>query len=294
MSPPQPPPSRSWLFVPGAIERFVAKLPATAPDAVVLDLEDGVAPADLPAARQRVGRLLGGGSETWLPAVVAVRSHAASHAAFADDLACLGERASVLLLPKVSGHAEVAHAAESLDQLGLSHVSIVVTVESAAGLRHLERALAHPRVLGVAFGSEDFAADVGLPPRHTPTTDDLDGRAAVLDAARAQIVVAAAAAGTRWRIDSPELRLESVGDLAAEVELAARRSRSFGFTGKLAVHPTHVPPLHAGFRPSESEVRWARSVLAAAGQGAVAAAGQLVDEAVARQARQILSLVDAG
>ncbi len=287
--------SRSWLFVPGASERFVAKLPVAVPDAVILDLEDGVAHSELPAARLRLERLLSPGGEAWLPPLVAVRSHAARHAGFEADLDCLGPRAHALVLPKVSGPGDVALAAEKLAGLGLEHVVIVATVESAGGLTRLDEVLAHPLVVGVAFGAEDFAADVGLPPATGSWNAGADnvadslaaaGRASVLDIARSRISIAAAAAGSAWRIDSPTLQL---GDEPA-VEAAARAARSFGFSGKFAIHPAQVPALHAGFRPSDEEIEWAKSVLVADGAGATSAAGQMVDEAVVRQARAVIAL----
>lgn len=292
-------PPRSWLFVPGAEARFVAKLETARPDAVVLDLEDGVAPAALPTARERVRTLLSGRvGSPWLPEVVAVRTHAAADARFAEDVASLGPRAGILVLPKVAAAEEVADAADRLDDVGLGRVRLVITVESAAGLSRLAEILEHPRVLGVAFGAEDFAADIGLPAevavaaRPHPERHDASGdRSFVLDHARARIVVAAAAAGVPWRIDSPALQLRPEG-LVAE---AARRSRSLGFTGRFAIHPSHVAPLHAGFRPAEAELAWARSVGGPTGEGVGAATvdGRMVDEAVLRQARALLEAADA-
>ncbi len=285
------PPPRSWLFVPGAQERYVSKLAEVRPDAVVLDLEDGVAPAELPGARERVRALTHGqGGDRWLPPVVAVRAHGASREELDADVACLGPLVGVLVLPKVGGAADVAVAALRLERAGLGHVGVVPTVESAAGLARLEEVLEHPKVVGVAFGAEDFAADVGLPATlpgaAPPHPDRHDGRALVLDQARARIVTAAAAAGVAWRVDSPTLQLRP----ERLVEEAARRSRSLGFTARFAIHPDHVAALHAGFRPSDAEVAWARSVLGAAGPGAGATAvdGRMVDEAVLRQARAVL------
>lgn len=293
---PSPPP-RSWLFVPGANPRYLAKLESARPDAVVLDLEDGVSPTHLDAARERVRTLLSAGDgDTWLPKVVAVRSHRVGHAEFASDLASLGQRLDVLILPKVAAAQEAASAALQLDRVGLGRVGIVATVEAAAALPRLEEILAHPRVVGVAFGAEDFAADVGLPPPPPDVTQQPgartadEGRAIVLDLARARIVTAAASVGDLWRIDSPLLQLRPE-HLAEE---AARRSRSFGFTGKFAIHPAHVGPVHAGFRPTAAELAWARAVLGEtlSNKGAGGVAGQMVDEAVARQARSVLAAAE--
>lgn len=328
------PPPRSWLFVPGAAERFVAKLgnlPASArPDAVIFDLEDGVATGELSEARHRVSAITAEPrSAPWLPAIVAVRTHAFSHPAFDDDLLALGPGVTTLLLPKVDSASEVAAAAARLAASGLPHVGIVATIESAAGLEDLTAIVRSvspadspggPGLQAVAFGAEDFAADLGLPPwtaagqsdvsggvgggvggemsaavsgdlesSHLESSHLESGRLAVLDAARARIVTAAAGAGVAWRIDTPALSIEDV----RQVETAARRSRGMGFNGKLAIHPSHVEPLHRGFEPAASEVAWARAVLgissSARSGGAGLVAGQMVDGALARQARAILA-----
>lgn len=314
---------RSWLFVPGAAERFVAKLSTTAagarPDAVVFDLEDGVASGELDDARRRVAAVTAKTSAAgWLPATVAVRVHAVDHPSFEADMQALGQRTTTLFLPKVADLEALGAAWEKLAALGLPHLGIVAIIESAAGLQRAAEiatalakwghggsaagrpaarpATSHAMVPvrhGLAFGAEDFAADLGLPPTiaegSPPDHAAQDGRLAVLDAARARIVTAAAAAGIACRVDTPCLRIGS----DAQVQEEARRSRAMGFSGKFAVHPWQVEPIHRGFTPSASEVAWARSVLGAGpAQGAAGAsrvAGQMVDEAVARQARAVLA-----
>lgn len=298
---------RSWLFVPGAAKRYVAKLVDVSPDAAILDLEDGIAGRDVAEARRRVAALLAAApSATYLPSVVAVRSHPVSSGEFAADVAALGPRLTVLMLPKVASPAEVVEAAAALERAGLGTAGIVVMIESALGVEKLPSILdAHPSVVGVAFGAEDFAADIGLPPpvqgqagegasaRAAPE----GGRLAVLDAVRIRLVTAAAAAGVPWRIDTPVLQIRPVSLVEAE----ARRSRSMGFGGKFVIHPSHVAAVHVGYAPSEAEVAWARAVLAGGGDarggsscgeasagGASSSGGQMIDEAVARQARAVL------
>ena len=292
-------PPRSWLFVPGAAHRYVAKLAEVGPDAAILDLEDGIAGREVAEARDRVAAVLASDPQrTFLPAVVAVRSHPVSSAGFAADVSSLGPRLTVLMLPKVASAAEVSEAASALQGAGLARAGIVAMIESAAGLEHLTSILsAHPALVGVAFGAEDFAADIGLPPSVTgqPGTGaearaaSESGRLAVLDAVRTRLVTAAAAAGVPWRIDTPVLQIRPVGLVEAE----ARRSRSMGFGGKFVIHPSHVASVHAGYAPSEAEIAWARAVLGG-GQGATTTGGQMIDEAVARQARAVLRSAGAG
>jgi len=336
----QPPP-RSWLFVPGAAERFVAKLRGLSsharPDAVIFDLEDGVATGDLSYARERVTALVTDPrAAPWLPPIIAVRTHAFTHPGFDEDLRALGGRVTTVLLPKVAAPAEVAAAAARLAAAGMPHVGIVAIIESAVGLEAVTEiaksmpaaATSGPGLQGLAFGAEDFAADLGLPPRtgtdHTePGGAAATGRLAVLDAARARIVTAAAGAGVPWRVDTPALRIGpgvqgrargrnearsgiAVGDRIRNgpgagagdgsegwIEDEARRSHSMGFTGKFAIHPNHLQALHRGFEPAPAAVAWALAVVAAAapegGTGATLIDGQMVDEALLRQAHGILA-----
>src|SRR5690606_27609658 len=125
------PPPRSWLFVPGAAQRYVTKLAEVAPDAAILDLEDGIAGTDVAAARGRVAAVLAAAAAgIHLPPVVAVRSHPVSSAEFAADVACLGPRLTALMLPKVASAAEVVEAVAAVERTGLGHVGIVVMIES--------------------------------------------------------------------------------------------------------------------------------------------------------------------
>lgn len=275
----------SWLFVPGASDRFMTKLSSVRPGVAVLDLEDGQAVAGLAEARQRVAGVLRSGVAATGPAL-AVRSNPVGSAEFAADLAALGGNLSFLLLPKVSEADEVLEAASALEGMGLDRTALIPMLESAKGVRNTYQILtAHPLVRGVALGAEDLAADLGLP-RFTANEPNLvAGRSAVLSVARAELILAAAAAGVELRIDSPHL------SIAAEdsVEAAAVLARSSGFTAMFAVHPSQVQPVIRGFRPSDNEREQAQRLLDAAdGGGARALDGTMVDEAVLRQARRVL------
>lgn len=277
----------SWLFVPGANERFLAKLPSIRPDVAVLDLEDGLDPKELLPARERVADAL---REVRYPAVrLALRTHPVTTPGFLKDAATLGPALAVLILPKVSSNIEVLEAASVLGDLGLSNVKIVPLIESAEGVRNAFKILsAHPAVEGVALGTEDLAADLGLPFHVNDDPFIEEGRKELLNAARSQLIITATAAGIPWRIDAPALTL---GDFAL-VERAAMKARARGFTGMFAVHPAQVAALARGFLPTPSEIDRARDVLAASDrEGARSHQGRMVDEAVLRQARRTLEAV---
>lgn len=271
--------------MPGAAERYVRKLVSDINcDVAVIDLEDGVAPGELTEARQRTHAVLTSPNER-LKQPVCVRTHAVTTSEFRDDLdAVLAPHLAALMLPKVTSEAEVVHVDALLGQLGSPDVQLVVMIESAAGLAALPHILrASSRIVAVAFGAEDYAADLNLPPELDLSVDTSNARRTTLDHARTSIVASAVANGVKQRIEAPSLELNDL----IRVQLGARRARAMGFSGMFAVHPSQVSALHRGFAPSKEEVRWALTVLGTVG-GAHRLGSRMVDKAVLRQAREIL------
>lgn len=286
--------ARSWLFVPADRPRFLAKLPEITADAVVLDLEDGAGDKG-EAARANIAAWVGQGAVAVPPALY-VRTRGVDQPGFREDVqAAMGPRLAGLVLPKIGSAAQVREAGETTAELaagaGVPSPALVLIVESAAALEALPAMLAATdRVTAVAFGAEDFSADLGLPP--TLGTGNTRSTQGMLDHARARIAVACAAAGITLRIDTPCLAIDDGTGLVSEVE----RALSFGFTAKFLIHPSQVASLHRALMPTEAEVAWAASLLAAVpdGAGAVRADGRMVDEAVMRQARGLVERVRAG
>lgn len=250
---------RSWLFIPGANPRFMRH--ADAADAVILDLEDGLADSELDTGRRQVHA-----ASASAPGRYWIRTHAASHEEFRADAACVGPAAGLILAKAESG-TEVRTAAE----LGLP---IILLIETARGLANLQRLCNESELVqGLAFGCEDFSASLRLPPQTQERSD-------FLDHARRVILIEAAASDLRYRLDAPSLELHSTDAVSA----AARHARSLGFSGMLAVHPAQVAPIRHGFAPTESELAWQQSLSGAdPGGGASSRAGRMVDRAVLRQ-----------
>lgn len=276
----------SWLFVPGADERFMVKVAEVRPDVAVLDLEDGIAPEELSKARARVAAATAGNGATPL----AVRAHPVNSDEFSRDLRACGPGVRFLLLPKVDSPAEVVAAGEALASRRIQNVMLIPMIESANGIIRAKDILtAHEAVGGVALGAEDLAADLGLPPLFPGRPKEiLAGRRETLSAARGALVVAAAAARVSLRVDSPCLALMD----AAATHSEAVAARAAGFTGKFALHPAQVPAITDAFRPSREEIEWARTVVGKAGRGAQRTEGDMVDEAVVRQARLLLAAAE--
>jgi citrate lyase beta subunit len=264
--------ARSFLFAPGNEEGKLRKALAAGADAVVADLEDGVAPERRAEARAVVGRVL---REVDAESAVLVRVNPPGSEWFEEDLALAQELSlAAVVLPKATP--------ESAAALGPDGPPVVAIVESASGLRDCAETAAAPRVAALALGSHDLGAEL----RTTQREDQLE-----LLLPRFQLVVASAAAGLRAPIDTVFLDTRDEARLEHECRLA----RSLGLRGKLCIHPAQLGAVHRVFAPSEDELGWARRVLDAhergleEGRGAVALDGRMIDMPIVKQARRLLA-----
>jgi citrate lyase beta subunit len=259
---------RSWLFCPASRPERLEKAVATGADAVIADLEDGVAPADKDAAR--------GHAVAWLTAdrtagvIRCVRVNPLATEAGRRDVAALADSGAApdyVIVPK----------AERLEELEPLAAPILPLIETARGLSAAEALAAHPRVAGLVLGGADLAADLGAEMSWEP-----------LLYARSRLVHAAATAGVAV-VDVPCLTLDDAAAVADETA----RVRRLGFTGKLAVHPSQVVPINAAFTPTAAELDRARRIVAAvaaAGGGVAVVDGKMVDAPVVRSAERALAL----
>lgn len=269
---------RSILFAPGDNERRMDKALSLAADAVTLDLEDGVAPADRARARTLVAdRLRGRTGKSGLY----VRVNRLSTLDGLRDLTALepvlGE-VDGLVLPMVEDAHEVRQLSRLLDELGVG-ARILAGVETPLGVERLFDVLAaSPRLSAVVFGGGDYAATVGTGLGFEP-----------LFLPRARIAAAAGQLGLP-AYDVPYVDVRDADGLRAESE----RVRALGFTGKVVIHPDQIDVVNRAFSPTEAEVAWARKVVAAADEagreGAFALDGRLVDRPIVLRCRQVLAL----
>lgn len=242
-------------------------------DAVVLDLEDAVAPDAKDAARAAVA------DSALDPDRTVVRVNDARSGRLAADLDAVRRSPyRAVMLAKVESAADV-------DALGDLHV--VALCETAAGVVRAAEIAAHPRVVALMWGAEDLVASLG---GTSSRTRDGAYRAVAMHA-RSSILLAAGAAG-KHAIDAVHLDIGDVDGCRAEAEDAA----ASGFAAKAAIHPSHVAAIRAAFAPSEAEAAWARRVLAAAEAhgGVFRFEGRMVDEPVLRHARAILARTARG
>lgn len=285
-------PMRSLLYTPGhrasMVDRVLGGRVAAMPDVVLLDLEDSVPAAEKENARRIVAEALGRPAPPALWRYARV-GRSASDDAKADLAAVVRAGLDGILLPKVARAEELAAVDEMLlareRAAGLPERSIAVipSIESAAGLLEAPRIARGPRVAGIMFGSEDFAADLGLPAHR-------EGEAAELLYARSAVVVAAVAAG-QPAFDGIWADFRDADGLRAD----ALRGRRLGFSGRQCIHPDQIAVVHEVFSPTAEELEHARRVVAAyddavaRGLGAVALEGEMLDPPIVARARRALS-----
>ena len=289
---------RSWMFVPGNRQRMLEKSLGTAVDAVMMDIEDGVAPAEKDTARQQIAACLDqvaarlkAEGKVRTPARF-VRINAVGHERMRDDLALvLRPGLEGLVLPKLETPSQIKTVEEILDrrepELGLARgsVRLLVAIESPRGMYNaLAIASASPRVIGLMFGAEDFSRELSLPLRR-------EGEARDLLYARSALVMAAACAHVQV-VDGVWTDLQDPEGL----KIFAKQSRRLGFSGMSLIHPSQADDVNAAFTPTADELDYARRVLKAfdeahaRGEGAVAFGGQLLDLPIVDRARQTLDL----
>lgn len=262
---------RSYLFVPASNPRRVDKALASAAHAVVLDLEDAVAPEAKEEARAVVCDKL---RTRRARGIQLVRTNGLETPHARADFAALGDLAvDAIMVPKAEPQPMLA--------LGPSGPPIIALIETARGLRRAhEVATRIPRVAALMLGNVDLAAELGVTPGP-------DGRELLF--ARSTLVVDSAAAGLGGPIDGP---CTAIGDDAAlRAETVA--AKALGFAAKVCIHPNQIAVVHDVFAPSAEELAWARRVVEAAdaarGRGAIAVDGQMVDAPVVARSRRLLT-----
>jgi citrate lyase subunit beta/citryl-CoA lyase len=290
----------SMLFVPGSRPEMIAKAAVSAADAVCIDLEDAVAPAEKAAARGHAAqalRTLDFGRRKRVLRVNAIDTPF-TYRDLVDVIDAAGDRVDAVMLPKTSSANDVLFVATLLDQLeahlGLDRrIGIEAQIETAAGFLEVrDIARASPRMRTLIFGQGDYSASMQMPAASIGERDEHDEQYpghryhAVMHA-----IVAAARAHGLGCLDGPYAAYKD----AEGLERACRVARAMGFDGKQCIHPAQLDVVARVFRPSAAEIAYAEGVVAAydaataAGSGAVSYEGKMIDAASVRMARAVLA-----
>ena len=234
------------LFVPADRPERYAKAYDRS-DAIIIDLEDAVAPADRPAARIALGRHLAQMDSTVAQRTV-VRVNPVDTQDFVHDVAVIaGSDVRYVMVPKAESVEGIAQVANALPDVGL-----VALCETAAGVMSAVEIAQHPAVTAMMWGSEDLMVSTGGSASRFTEGTYRD----VPRFARAQVLLAAAAAG-KASIDTIHTDLSPTDQFIAEAEDAV----ACGFNAKACIHPTQVSVVRNAYQPSEQELEYAQALL---------------------------------
>jgi citrate lyase subunit beta/citryl-CoA lyase len=282
---------RSLLFVPGDSDRKFARAATSGADALILDLEDAVAPSQKAAARAIVAKIIDAAVVRAWRLFVRVNALDSGHV-LGDLAAVVRPGLDALLIPKTSGPDDLVRIGSYLDALetraGMPLGSVklaALATETAGSMFSLGAyAPAHPRLTALTWGAEDLAAALGA-------TDNKEADGAwtfPYQVARAQCLFAASAAEVA-AIDTVFVDFRDAEGLQRD----CRRSRRDGFVGRLAIHPDQVAIINRSYAPSEAEIEQARKIVAAfeanPGAGALGVDGKMVDVPHLKAARKTLA-----
>lgn len=267
---------RSLLFVPADRPERFAKAAASGADAIILDLEDSVAPEAKDKAREAVAGALARPGDV----LRFVRVNPVEAGMIEADLAC-ARGADGLLLPKAEGTASVSALVDAWGE-GCPPILPIATETPTALFRLAQYSDVADRLCGLTWGAEDLPAAIGA-----GTAREADGRyTAPYEMVRSLALFAAHAAG----VAAIETVFPALADEAGLTDYAARAARD-GFTGMMAIYPAQVAAVNAAFTPSARQIEDAQRLLAAAAReerGAFRFEGRMVDRPHLRQARTLL------
>lgn len=277
----------SLLFVPALNDRFIERAHERGADAVIFDLEDSIVYDHKKAARDALGSALSRVRPHGLPMLVRVNN--LRELLERDLQAAVAAGADAILLPKIDtpdmlrDAERMISAFERQSDREAGAVKYIALIESPTGLFNMADILrTGGRLRGLGFGSEDFAAALGVEP-------DADA----LSAPAQQVALAARAFGlAAWGLPGSIANFDDVHAFAGLL----RKAKAYGFTGALGIHPKQINVINSAFRPSDEDLADARRIIdayeqaLAGGAGAVALDGKMIDAPIVARARRLLGV----
>ena len=282
---------RSLLFVPGNQPRMLERASGLKPDAFVPDMEDSVPTDEKANAREVTSSYL---AQLWSGGTLVIpRVNSLDTGLLDDDLASVvGEHIFGVSVGKIETPEDIATISGKLDALErkagieVGSVRLLPWIETAMAIVHLFAICkASARIVGVAFGAEDFTNDMGIE-RTESETETYFARNSIAVAARAADVLA---------LDTPYFTFRDPDGLRENASVA----RQYGFKGKFAIHPAQIDIINETFSPSAAEIEQAQRVVEAfdeaarRGRGSTSLDGKVVDVPVAKRAQAILELAES-
>ena len=286
---------RSFLFVPGDSERKLARGTACGADALILDLEDAVAPARKPVARGMVAEFLRAHASPRTPELW-VRINPLDEGGVVDLAAVVQAAPDGIVVPKVHGPADVLRLHHMLDALeardGVARPTRIMPVATETARAPFAlggyAGVALPRLYGLTWGAEDLSTAVGASTNQAAS----GGWAFTYNMVRSLCLLGARAAGLE-PVETLHADFRDAEGLRASSLAAAAE----GFTGRIAIHPDQVPPINEAFKPSPTAVAHAQLVVDAFAAnpdaGAVGLDGAMLDMPHLKQAQAVLARHEA-
>lgn len=286
---------RSLLFVPADSEKKLAKGLTSGADALILDLEDSVVPANRPAGRKLAAAFIAEARKADRRPLLYVRINPLDSDDWAADLeAVMPVHPDGIVMPKPNSGDDVSRLAiainhaenGSVDGAGPTRILPIVTETPLSVLQLPTYVGASTRVIGMSWGAEDLGAVVG-----SLANRDARGQfTSPYRLVRDLCLMTAAAAGVE-AIDTVYVNFRDTAGLEAET----RDARRDGFTAKMAIHPDQIAPINAIFTPTEAEVAHARAVIAAfdGTAGVASLNGQMLDKPHLKLAEKVLARAKA-
>ena len=268
---------RSMLFAPGNKYEFLQKFSKIQPDIAIIDLEDAVPDSEKQVARENLQKYA---QEDKTAVTTYVRVNALVSQHFEEDIRSIPPQIAGIVIPKVNDASDIERATQAIERNSVS-AKILVGIETVKGLMSVQDIFGTASVFAAYFGAEDYIHDLG--------GLRTDGNDEVLFA-RTQI-------GISSRLFGVPVVDQIVADFSDSERFMkeAHQAKSLGFTGKLCIHPSQVPLANQSFSSTPEEIQQAIELLkvydeaVANGTASIVHDGQMVDEALAKQARRILS-----
>ena len=268
---------RSMLFAPGNKYELLQKFSKIQPDIAIIDLEDAVPDSEKQVARENLQKYA---QEDKTAVTTYVRVNALVSQHFEEDIRSIPPQIAGIVIPKVNDASDIERATQAIERNSVS-AKILVGIETVKGLMSVQDIFGTASVFAAYFGAEDYIHDLG--------GLRTDGNDEVLFA-RTQI-------GISSRLFGVPVVDQIVADFSDSERFMkeAQQAKSLGFTGKLCIHPSQVPLANQSFSSTPEEIQQALELLkvydeaVANGTASIVHNGQMVDEALAKQARRILS-----
>ena len=281
---------RSLLFVPGNKKNMLEKASSYLPDIFVPDMEDSVPDGEKDTARATIQSFLPKLAQTGIPILPRVNSIDTGWTE-QDLAAVVVPHIKGISIGKIEGPQDIENVSgllaklERANDLTVGSISLIPWLESARALvKCYEICASSRRIIGVAFGAEDYTHDMGIE-RLDAESEVAYGRNVLCVAARAARVIA---------LDTPYFRFKDDDGLRKNCV----QSKQFGFKGRFAIHPAQIDTINEMFSPSEKEIAYARKVVAAfdeaevTGRGSTSLDGKVIDVPVVKRARALLAMTN--